>query len=369
MKWSLLKALGMLILCGAVSASAQTAPYVRTIIVPSNSTAAANGTALLTAITGISPAPSFSTRWLIKLEPGIYNVGTTPVVLSQYVDIEGSGVLQSIIQGAVIPTAPSVVGGLVQGASNSEIRNLTVNCVSTSGTTTGCQAVSLNSANARLSQVRILCQGTDTGSHWGIRTYDSSPILDDVEINVSTTGTSTNNYGIVYGGSSTLNVLRSSITVFGGSGDNVGIVMRDTPLYSLMRDSSVTAYGGLRAFAVGYISASGSAIVSFDNVILSAHSASTATAGIGVHSGGFPTPALFFRAGRIYSTGSGIEILGADITTDHTEIESTGAAVQGTNINVSFTRLRGTGFTFGSTSAACAANVDAAGVFQASACP
>ncbi len=365
---SLLRTLGALALAGAVSASAQTAPYVRTIIVPSNGTAAANGAALLAAIAGITPAPSFAVRWLIKLEPGIYNVGTTPVVLSQYVDIEGSGLLQSIIQGAVVPTPPSLIGGLVQGASNSEIRNLTINCVSTSGTTAGCQAVSLNAANARLTQVRILCQGSDTGSRWGIRTYDSSPILDDVEIQVSTSGTG-NNYGIVYGGSSTLNVLRSSIAVLNGSIDNIGIVMRDTPLWSLMRDSSVTAHGGTQAFGVGYISASGSAAVSFDNVIVSAHSASVTNTGIGVHSGGFPTPALFFRAGRIYSTGSGIEILNADITTDHTEIESYGNAVLGNNINVSFTRLRGTGVTTGATSSACAANVDAAGVFQASACP
>src|SRR5689334_9662075 len=186
---SLLQALAILAvaLAGTLPASAQTAPYTRTVIVPANGTAAANGTALLAAIAGLSPAPSFAVRWLIKLEPGVYNVGTTPVVLSQYVDIEGSGVVQSILQGSVEPLFPSLMGGLVRGASNSELRNLTISCVS-DATTPGCQAVSLDTANARLSQVRILLQGTGNGNHWGIRTYNSSPILDDVEINVSTGG-------------------------------------------------------------------------------------------------------------------------------------------------------------------------------------
>ena len=352
----------------AVPVAAQTAPYTRTVIVPANGTATANGTALLAAIAGLSPAPNYANRWLIKLEPGVYNVGTTPVVLSQYVDIEGSGVLQSILQGSVQPPPGFLIGGLVKGASNSELRNLTISCVS-NATVTSCQAVSLEQANTRFSQVRILLQGTGTANHWGIRTYDSSPILDDVEINISTGGA--HNYGIVYGGSSTLNILRSSITVFGAGTENIGILFRNTPLWSLMRDSSVTAHGGFYALAVGYSGAGATQALSFDNVILSSHSASSLNAGIAVHPGGpsFVSSPIFFRGGRIYSTGTGVELLNASFTISHTDIESSGIAVGGDAINVAFTKFIGTGLTYGATSSVCAANVNSAGTFLPSACP
>lgn len=363
---SLLQALAVLAIAGSLSASAQTAPYTRTVIVPANAAATANGAALLAAVAGLSPAPSYSTRWLIKLEPGVYNVGSTPVVLSPYVDIEGSGVVETILQGAVEPPPNLLIGGLVQGASNSELRNLTISCVSNS-TTQSCQAVSLNQANARLSQVRILLQGTGTGNHWGIRTYDSNPILDDVEINVSTGGS--NNYGVVYGGSSSLNISRSTITVFGAATDNLGIVLRDNTLWSPMRDSSVTAHGGYRAMAISFISSGATSALSFDNVILSSHSASSINAGIGIHSGGNPMPAIFFRGGRIYSTGTGVEVLNASLTISHTDIESYGVAVGGNALNVTFTKFTGTGTTYAATSAVCAANVNSAGTFLTSACP
>ncbi|HSS78338.1 MAG TPA: hypothetical protein VLV54_16535 [Thermoanaerobaculia bacterium] len=96
-------------LAGSLPASAQTAPYSRTVIVPANSTATANGTALLAAVAGLSPAPSYTNRWLIKLEPGVYNVGTSPVVLSQYVDIEGSGVVD-VVEGHGVGRTGAEVG-------------------------------------------------------------------------------------------------------------------------------------------------------------------------------------------------------------------------------------------------------------------
>lgn len=368
--WSLPKAIAVLAVAvmGSLPASAQTAPYTRTVIVPANGTAVANGAALLAAVAGLSPAPSYTVRWLIKLEPGVYNVGTSPVILSPYVDIEGSGVVESILQGSVQPPPGFLIGGLVQGASNSELRNLTISCVS-DATTPSCQAVSLDTANARLSQVRILLQGTGNANHWGIRTFNSSPILDDVEINVSTGGT--NNYGIVYAGSSTLNILRSSINVFGAGTDNLGISLRDAPLWSLMRDSSVTASGGARAMAVAYISSSASAALSFDNVILSSHSASSLNTGIGIHPSGVssPTSPIFLRAGRIYSTGDGVNVPPASLTVSHTDIESYGVSVGGNTINVMFSKFTGTGATSFWTSATCAANVNAAATFLTSTCP
>ena len=49
-----------------------------------------NGQLLLDAIASISGA-SWSDRYLIKLEPGIYHVGENQLELVPYVDLEGSG--------------------------------------------------------------------------------------------------------------------------------------------------------------------------------------------------------------------------------------------------------------------------------------
>src|SRR5438105_2473150 len=65
-------------LLGGKSASAFQRSYTRTIVVSPGATPSAGGTALLNALAGISGASS-SNPYLVKLEPGVYDVGTTAV--------------------------------------------------------------------------------------------------------------------------------------------------------------------------------------------------------------------------------------------------------------------------------------------------
>lgn len=58
----------------------------------------ASGTALLNALAGITNA-SATKRYVIKLEPGIFDLGSTRLIMKPYVDIEGSGQEASVIQG------------------------------------------------------------------------------------------------------------------------------------------------------------------------------------------------------------------------------------------------------------------------------
>jgi hypothetical protein len=295
-----------LTLAATTAASAQTAPFTRTVIVPANGTPTANGAALLTALANLNPAPNYANRWLIKLEPGIYNVGSTPVVMRPYVDMEGSGIIESHVQGAVDPSASgSLIGGLVQGASNSELRALTISCVS-NATTTGCQALSLNQASPRLTQVRILVQGSGMGTHWGIRTVDSAPVLDDVEVLVS--ASSSSSYGIVYGGQSMLNITRSNIRVLNATGDNLAIVIKENLAWSPMRDSSVEASGGSLAMGISYLDAYTANPLFLDNVIVAAHAASGQSIGIGIHPGSLysPSSTIYFQGGRILGATDGV---------------------------------------------------------------
>ena len=96
---------------------------VRTVIaspVPGDSLA--SGTALLSALAGIADA-SAANPYLLKIEPGVYDLGTSSLLMKQYVDIEGSG------EGVTKITAhgPSfATSGTVVGASDTELRFLTV---------------------------------------------------------------------------------------------------------------------------------------------------------------------------------------------------------------------------------------------------
>ena len=126
------------LLSGAVTAAklADEALIARTLFVRpvgDGADAAANGQALLDALTEVgaaSPAPGVDNPWLIKIEPGVYNVGTTAVIMLPYVDIEGSGQGVTHIEGAV-PSPSSTA--LLNLASNSELRHLTVSNAGSEG--------------------------------------------------------------------------------------------------------------------------------------------------------------------------------------------------------------------------------------------
>lgn len=62
-------------------------------------TAAANGTALLNALDGITG--DANNPYLIKLGPGIYSLGSGHLVMKPYVSIEGSGEKATKITAAV----------------------------------------------------------------------------------------------------------------------------------------------------------------------------------------------------------------------------------------------------------------------------
>jgi hypothetical protein len=53
--------------------------------------AVASGIALRNALAGI-PSPSSNNRWLLKIEPGIYEMQSNSLQIRSWVDIEGSGI-------------------------------------------------------------------------------------------------------------------------------------------------------------------------------------------------------------------------------------------------------------------------------------
>lgn len=87
----------------------------------------ADPVAALNAIGSTLPSATRNNRYLVKLNPGVYNV-TSPVEMKPYVDLEGSGIQTTVIRGTIGSTfgTPSNLQGIINAASRSEIRNLTV---------------------------------------------------------------------------------------------------------------------------------------------------------------------------------------------------------------------------------------------------
>jgi hypothetical protein len=96
--------------------------YKRTLVVSTRATPATGGNALRAAVAGISGA-SASNRFLIKIEPGNYDVGSAPLQMKSFVDIEGSGIGTTTITRS---GGADWFDGTVAGATNSELRLLTV---------------------------------------------------------------------------------------------------------------------------------------------------------------------------------------------------------------------------------------------------
>ena len=119
----------LLVLMPALSAHAAFVDYQRTVVVSAvGPTAVANGAALiagLSSITGGFPAPSSTDRYLLKLEPGIYDVGVTSLQIPSYVDIEGSGEGVTLVRG-IAENAFSAGTGVISVSENSAVRHLSV---------------------------------------------------------------------------------------------------------------------------------------------------------------------------------------------------------------------------------------------------
>ncbi len=163
-----------------------------TLIVSATNIPAQNGTALLNAMTTIIVASPTSTNpWLLKLEPGTYDLGNVSLTMQAYVQVEGSGEGATTIigNGQTVSTT-----GVIVGASNSELRSLTVQSRSGNSFSTGIYNASGVDSSFKVHNVTILSSGGSTNGT-GIYNNVGSPTLDNLTVVVSNT-TAGNSYGI-----------------------------------------------------------------------------------------------------------------------------------------------------------------------------
>jgi hypothetical protein len=172
--------------------------------------------------------PSSTNTCLLKIMPGVYNLGTTTMSMQPYIDIEGSGENVTILQGNV-----NNWSGLVSGANNAELRFLTLNNIA-SGTSVG---VSNGTASPRLTNVTI---SASAGTSWniGVNNTSASPILTNVTISTTASGSGWS-IGIENRSGSAPVMTNVKIDATGSSSWNIGVdSVSSSPI---MRNVTITA--------------------------------------------------------------------------------------------------------------------------------
>ncbi|MBI4690447.1 MAG: hypothetical protein HY754_09315 [Nitrospirae bacterium] len=133
---------------------------------------------------------SASNPYLVKIMPGSFNIGANSVQMKEYVDIEGSGENITVIEGSAY--------NVLSGASNSELRFLTINstCQYSGG------GNSLRAVNSPAKITHVTVKVTKTCGLGGIAISAGGTTLTDVTATI--TGTDGDNAAIGTDGSITM---------------------------------------------------------------------------------------------------------------------------------------------------------------------
>ena len=214
-------------------AAARSAPagYTHTLIVSPDADRFESGRRLLQAVAGISDA-SATNPYLVKVEPGIYDLTAASLPMRPYVDIEGSGEGVTTITSALGSGAGTVIG-----ANNSELRYLTVK--NTGEPNQQVVGIFTETTSPRLSHVTAIASGGS--ENYGIHTSNGTPVLSYVTASASGGGQS---FGLA-NYNSAMTVLNSSFSAADGAGFNAGFV---------------STFGGTNQITSSTIRASGGAI-------------------------------------------------------------------------------------------------------------
>lgn len=241
--------LAVLLLLAAGAAVAQpTTVHVN----PVSGSPTASGTALLNALAGITDATAFKS-YVLKLDPGGYNLGSTQLVMKPYVDIEGSGQGSTIIQGQGNGDS-SYLTGIIQTAAQAELRNVQVASTGL-GQTASIGLYVPSGANTSIRDVTIAAGGAS--NNWGIRNLAASPVLQNVTINVSSGGYQS--YGIGTTSSAAAPTLKHVVINLSGSGSYAyGIYSDGVSAPAEMRDLEISIAGSNYASYGLYVDSYGS---------------------------------------------------------------------------------------------------------------
>jgi hypothetical protein len=214
----------------------------RTVLVSPASTPSASGTALLKAIDGITDASS-ENPYLLKIEPGVYDIGTYVFSMKPYVDVEGSGQTVTTIRGN------NDHNGVVYGADDAELRALTVK---NTGGDYPC-AIYNKSVSPRITGVRAI-SGPGAYHTYGIINESASPVIKQVEVVAYSSGTG-HTRAVTNSGGASPTMMDMSIQA-SGPARNTAIHNAGANTKPFMKNVDATATGGTRTIgSASYYSA------------------------------------------------------------------------------------------------------------------
>lgn len=317
--------------------------------VPGDGTA--SGTRLINALAGITNA-SATKRYVVKVEPGIYDVGSTGLQMKPYVDIEGSGQEATLIKG--VGGSAEGTTGVIVGAASSEIRDLQVKAEGTASATIG--ILLPNGANTTVKDVTINASEAAAlpNTVWGLRIVSgTSSKVEDVTINTTVRSWG---YGIgaKFPGTAPA-IKRTVITVTGSGSLFYGISAVSDASLPEIRDTQVDVSGGNTSYGV-FVDGLGS------------------------------TPRAHITNSNIRSVDYGVVGNGADIIIAHSQVRATdsmGIGIEGISAIIDNSIIEGEQFTVsapfatigasrlhgGPASGTCAGVYDESFTFYASTCP
>lgn len=158
--------------------------------------------------------PSASNPCLLKILPGVYDIGNTPFEMLPFVDVEGSGTNVTTILTTTVTSEGAVVG-----ASLSEIRSLSIDASAPGGTVVA--IVATDAQNFRVSDV-LIAAGASAGGATGLLLQHGSTTMSHVEIVASSASTSAFVVGI-QNLSNTLSMSTGSISAIANGGGIQGL--------------------------------------------------------------------------------------------------------------------------------------------------
>ncbi len=153
--------------------------YTKTVLVsPTGANNVANGTLLQDAMT------TATSGTLIKVEPGTYDLSTTPLTMKSGVDLEGSGEGLTTITSQVIRSSSTNTSGTIVITNSSEIRFLTI---ANTGSTINKAGVygNLVDNTAKLTNLTISVSGSGNSSYGINNNGTASPTIKNAIIKVS----------------------------------------------------------------------------------------------------------------------------------------------------------------------------------------
>jgi hypothetical protein len=218
------------------------ADLIRTVLVsPVPGDPVASGLELLTKLAGI-PGPSSSNRWLLKLEPGVYDVQNTYVPMREWVDIEGSGEIQTQITSFGPGPEAGFFKPTVFGANNAELRELTVMARPNPNPGDGIQmGIYLLGTSTSIQRVTV---NMDSGVNCdGISNSGGAPTITDVKVSVACAAF---NYGIINwsGPSSGIPIIERVSVVARNGNENRAVAIIHQMGIAVLRDLRVEASKG-----------------------------------------------------------------------------------------------------------------------------